>query len=131
MSWGDGSVGPRVIVPFAAAGNVSTVTPLQALVDWGSIYNDLSFTLRNHDAALNAAFYIDTSESGVVVNAVPTQVIVPPLKEYQLIFHNVMALYWALSASGDPDGGYTQVQVSWEAAGVYRYLGASQPQVVR
>lgn len=123
MAWGNGSVSPRVIVPFAAAVAVSTETPLQALVAWGTSYRDLAFTLRNHDALLNAAFYVDTSESGVVVDSQPTQVIVPPLKEFKLTFRNVLSLYWALSASGDPDAAFASVNVSWQATGLLWYAG--------
>lgn len=120
MSWGNGSVAPRVITAFAAPVTVSTVTPLQALTDWGAAYADLAITLRNHDGTKQAALYIDTSESGVVVDSTPTQVIVPPLKEYRLIFRDIMSLYWAISASGDPDAGYAAVDISYEVIGLYR-----------
>lgn len=110
MNWaGSPNLQPYVVTEFAAPVNVSTETPLQTLVDLGPLYDRLTFTLRNHHATLNAAMYVDTSQGGVVVSSQRTIVIVPPLSEYPLDFAGVMRRYFSLSASGDPDGGYAQV----------------------
>lgn len=121
MSWtGAANIVPYVITAFAAPQVVSTETPLQTLVELGPAYQKLTFTLRNHNPALNAAFYIDTSESGVVVSAVRNIVVVPPLKEYQIDFEAVMRRFFSVSASGDPDAGYAAVSVSFEVIGLRR-----------
>ena len=111
-----------MIVAFAAPQAVSTVTPLYALNDLGNAYRDLIFTVRNHDAALNAAMYVDTSASGVVVDGQPSQVIISPSQEWSIIFRDVLSLYFALSASGDPGGGFAGVNVSFQIAGRYRFV---------
>lgn len=131
MSWtGSANVVPKIIQAFDTPVSVSTETPLMVLTELGPAYEKLTFTLRNHDAALNAALYIDTSESGVVVSAVRTIVIVPPLKEYQIDFTGVMRRFFAVSGSGDPDGGYAAVNVSWEVIGLVRYTTANRLRVV-
>lgn len=105
---------PRVLTPFAAPQAVSTETPLMALTELGSTYGDLVFVVRNQSAGNQAAFYIDRSESGVVVDADRQTVYVPALSERRLELRDVLSLYWALSAAGDPDGGFPSVNVSWQ-----------------
>lgn len=130
MGWsGAANIVPRIIQAFEAPTSVSTETPLFALAELGPTYERLTFTLRNHDTTLNAALYVDTSESGVVVSAQRNIVIVPPLKEYQIDFGPVMRRYFSLSASGDPDGGYAAVSVSFEIIGTYRFASNNQGQL--
>lgn len=129
MGWTGALNVPVVVVPFAAPVSVSTETPLQALTDWGPVYERLTVTLRNHDAALNAALYVDTSESGVVTETVRNIVIVPPLKEYSIDFNGVMRRYFSIAASGDPDGGYAGVSVSFQVLGKYRLTMGQQQQL--
>lgn len=121
MAWnGTNSVIPRVIVPFAAPASVSTLTPLYSLAELGNSYKDLIFTVRNHDALLSAAMYVYTSEGGVVVDAQVPQAIIPPLDEVTLIFEDVLHLYWALSASGNPNGGFAALNISFQISGRWR-----------
>jgi hypothetical protein len=105
---------PRPLYPFAPPQTVSTETPLLTLVELGLKHIDVTVTLRNHDAVNQAAFYVDRSESGAVVDADRQTVYVPPLKERRLEFRDVLSLFWALSAAGDPDTGNPSVQVSWQ-----------------
>lgn len=126
MSWtGAADVVPRVIQAFAAPVIVSTETPLWPLTELGPAYNALTFTMRNHDAALNAALYIDTSESGVVVASQRILVIVPPLKEYSFDFSRVMRRFFSVAGSGDPDAGFAAVSVSFQIIGTYRFSTSS------
>lgn len=127
MSWtGSGNIVPIIITPFAAPVSVSTETPLQTLVELGPIYSSLTFLLRNHDVALNAVLYVDTSESGVVVASQRNIVIVPPLKEYPIDFVGVMRRYFSVSASGDPDAGFAAVNISFEIIGLRRFTVSGQ-----
>lgn len=111
---------PRVIIPFTTPGSVSTETPILSLVELGSEYADLVFTLRNHDAANLAAFYLEQSESGVVTDAERETVYVTALKERSFEFRNVLRLYWGIAAAGDPDGGFPTVLVSYQVVGRLR-----------
>lgn len=118
MAWlGTNDLTPRVVVAFAAPVSVSTVTPLQALVELGNAYSDLMFTVRNHSVTDRCAMYIDTSMSGVVVDGQPTNIIIEAAEEWTVTYRDVLALYFALSASGDPDAGYSAVDVSFQIAG--------------
>jgi hypothetical protein len=123
MSWlGTSDIVPRVIIPFAAPAAVSTVTPLMALTSLGNIYGDLFFTVRNHDLVLRCAMYVDTSQSGVAADGQPSQVIIQPDTEWTIPFRDVLSLYFALSASGDPEGGFASVNVSFQVAGRNRMV---------
>lgn len=107
---------PRVLYPFAAPQPVSTETPLLAYTQLGRDQADLVFTLRNHGAA-QAAFYVDRSESGVAADADRQTVYVPAGAERRLELRDVLSLNWAMSAAGDPDGGFPSVNVSWQLLG--------------
>lgn len=125
MSWPDNTVAsdrryPRIIRAFAAATSVGAETPLLALTELGMLYKDLAFTLRNHDAVNRAALYIDQSESGSVSSEDRSTVYVSALKERTLEFRDVLRLKWGVAASGDPDAGFTAVNVSWQVTGRLR-----------
>lgn len=125
MSWtGAGNIVPRIIQAFAAPVTVSTETPLWPLTELGPAYDTLTFTMRNHDAVLNAALYVDTSESGIAVASQRNIVIVPPLAEYSIDFSRIMRQFFSISGSGDPDAGFAAVNVSFQVIGMYR-LGVS------
>jgi hypothetical protein len=127
MSWsGAANVVPKVITPFAPKVTVSTETPLETLLDLGGTYERLAFTLRNYDALLNAALYVDTSESGVVVAAQRNILIIPPLSEATIDFLVVMRRYFSVSASGDPEAGFTAVDVAYEIIGLDRHTNANR-----
>jgi len=127
MSWSSAAnVVPKLITPFAPKVAVSTETPLETLLDLGGSYERLSFTLRNHDTTKNAALYVDTSESGVVVAAPRNILIIPPLAEATIDFLVVMRRYFSVSASGDPEAGFAAVDVSYEILGLDRYTNANR-----
>lgn len=104
---------PRVLNAFAAPQAVSTETPLLAYTELGRDYADLVFTLRNH-GVVQAAFYVDRSESGVAADADRQTVYVPAGAERRLECRDLLSLWWALAAAGDPDGGFPSVNVSWQ-----------------
>lgn len=108
---------PRLITAFTAPVTVSTETPLQALAALGRFYSDVIVTLRNHDGANKAALYVDQSESGAVTDADREVIYVDPLKERRVEYRDVLALMWGLSASGDPDGAFPSVNVSFQLLG--------------
>lgn len=121
MSWlGTSDIVPKVIVPFAAPVTVSTVSSLMVLTELGNAFSDLLFTVRNHDVTLSTAMYVYTSEGGVAADGQPSQVIIPPALEWTVPFRDVLSLYFALSASGDPTGGFAAVDVSFQVAGRLR-----------
>lgn len=128
MSWPDGTrwdgLSPRVIYPFATAVTVSTETPLLALTEFGELYADLVFTVRNHHATNTAQFYIEQSESGVVTDEDRESVTVGPLKERRYEFRDILALSWGLTASGAVDAGLPTVNVSWQVVGRRRRAAA-------
>lgn len=126
MSWtGAGNIVPRIIQAFAAPVLVSTETPLWPLTALGPAYDSVTVTMRNHDALLNAALYVDTSESGEVITIPRNIVIVPPLKEYSIDFSRIMRQFFSVSGSGDPDGGFAAVSVSFQIIGTYRLAASS------
>lgn len=104
---------PRCLFPFAPPTAVSTPAPLLTLAPLGAEHEDLVFTLRNHGAS-QCVFIVDRSESGVAIDADPQTVYVPAGGERRLELRDVLSLYWSLTASGDPDGGYPSVSVSWQ-----------------
>jgi hypothetical protein len=117
--------GPRLLWPFATPELVSTERPLLTLRSLGIHYRRLIFTVRNH-AVNPIALYVDRSDSGVVVDVVRETLIVPAGLEGKLVLDDVQAQFFALSAAGDPDGGFPSSSVSWMVLGVRRMrTGAS------
>lgn len=108
---------PRVLRPFVAPQNVSTETPLMALTSFGRNYKDLVFTIRNLDPVNKIVVYIDRAQSGVSTNSARDIATVGPLHEGDLVFRDLLSLFWALSAAGDPDGGFPTCSVSWTLVG--------------
>lgn len=108
---------PRSIYPFAAPENVSTERPLLALTQLGLAYEDLTFTIRNHDGIHLVYFYLDKSESGLVANVSREIITVAAGGEGKFEVHNAMSLFYGISAAGDPDSGSPVTSVSWAVAG--------------
>lgn len=108
---------PRLLYPFGTPEAVSTERPLLALAEFGRQYRDMVFTVRNHDAANRIVFYVDHSQSGVVVSPTRDVMGVAPLHEESLPIRDGLQLFYSLSACGDPDGGFPSCMVSWSIVG--------------
>lgn len=108
---------PRALYPFATPEDVSTERPLLALTGLGVQYEDLVFTVRNHDPTNLVVFYVDHAQSGVATNASRDIISVNPGHEADLVFRDILSLFWSLSAAGDPDSGFPTCSVSWTLVG--------------
>lgn len=124
MSWPPAATGrdkhgiPAVLTDFAAAGAVSTETPLLALTELGPRWGKVWFTVRNHDATNAAEAIVDRSESGSVNDELRQRKLVPPLGEVTFTYDDSpgreLARMFALAASGDPAAAFPLVLVSWQ-----------------
>ncbi len=109
------------LYPFGDPVDVTTEVELCPLVSLGPRFDDLVFTIRNHDGANSLTAYADRSESGVVKNLVRETLVIPPGTEGQFVFHDVLSNFWSISAASE-SGGNPAIGTSWMIHGRRRAL---------